>query len=76
MPALLLLGLALVVRLWTTREIARTSGLRPGSLWLIPVRDLLSFFTFLMSLWGSRVVWRQRRLRVAAGGRLVTEQRS
>ena len=75
-PALSLWGLALAVRLWMTWEIARTSKIRPASLWLVPVRDLLSFLTFVMSLWGSRVVWRKRRLRVAAGGRLVAEQRS
>jgi ceramide glucosyltransferase len=75
-PALSMLGLALTFRLWLAREIARAWNLRPASLWLVPLRDMLSFVTFVASLWGSRVVWRQRHLRVASGGRLVTEQRS
>jgi len=75
-PALSMLGLALTLRLWLAREIVRAWNVRPASLWLVPLRDMLSFITFVASLWGSRVVWRERHLRVSAGGRLVADQRS
>jgi ceramide glucosyltransferase len=39
-----------------------------GPLWLLPVRDALSFAVFIASLFGNEVQWRDRRLRVAKNG--------
>ena len=74
--SLSVLATALVVRLWMTREIDRSLGLPSTPVWLVPLRDALSFLTLFVSHWGTRVVWRKRSLRLAPGGRLVTEQRS
>jgi ceramide glucosyltransferase len=54
----------LATRLLRDRTIAR-------DLWLIPIRDLLSTALWLGSFFGSTVVWRGRRLRVGAGGRIL-----
>jgi ceramide glucosyltransferase len=40
-------------------------------LWLVPVRDLLGTALWLTSFFGNTVVWRGRRLRVGAGGRIL-----
>jgi ceramide glucosyltransferase len=41
-----------------------------GRLWLLPVRDGLSFITWLLSFLGQSVRWNGRRLRVDANGKL------
>jgi ceramide glucosyltransferase len=40
-------------------------------LWLVPVRDMLSFWVFIVSFLGNRVAWRDNTFRIAADGRLV-----
>ncbi|HEY2481411.1 MAG TPA: bacteriohopanetetrol glucosamine biosynthesis glycosyltransferase HpnI [Caulobacteraceae bacterium] len=40
-------------------------------LWLVPLRDLLSFGVFLAGLFGDHVVWRGNRLRLARGGSII-----
>lgn len=45
-------------------------GRSSGPLWLLPARDLLSFFVFLASLFGTSVSWRGKRMRVSADGAL------
>lgn len=40
-------------------------------LWLVPIRDLVATALWLGSFFGSTVVWRGRRLRVGAGGRIL-----
>jgi len=54
----------LAVRCLEDRSIAR-------DLWLVPIRDLLSTALWLGSFFGSSVVWRGRRLRLGAGGRIL-----
>ena len=60
------LGVAwlLAVRCLEDRSIAR-------DLWLVPIRDLLSTALWLGSFFGTSVVWRGRRLRLGAGGRIL-----
>jgi len=41
-----------------------------GPYWLLPVRDVLSFGVFLISLFGGAVVWQNERLRVDGDGAL------
>lgn len=52
------------------RLVAGALALDTRRLWLLPVRDLLSFAVFLASFLGRGVVWRERTFRVAASGRL------
>lgn len=40
----------------------------PRYLWLLPLRDLLAFFTWALSFLGNRVVWRSHVFRVLPGG--------
>ncbi|MGE5278858.1 MAG: bacteriohopanetetrol glucosamine biosynthesis glycosyltransferase HpnI [Acidobacteriota bacterium] len=54
----------LAVRCLEDRSIAR-------DLWLVPIRDLLSTALWVGSFFGSSVVWRGRRLRLGAGGRIL-----
>jgi ceramide glucosyltransferase len=47
---------------------SRLMAARPGLLWLLPIRDLLSFGVFLAGIFGDRVEWRGNRLRVRRDG--------
>lgn len=40
-------------------------------LWLVPIRDLLGTLLWLTSFFGDTVVWRGRRFRIGAGGRIL-----
>lgn len=40
----------------------------PRYLWLLPLRDILAFFTWVLSFLGNRVVWRSHVFRVLPGG--------
>jgi len=42
-----------------------------GPLWLLPLRDVLSFGVFLMSLFGGSVVWQDERMHVDGDGALT-----
>ncbi len=44
--------------------------LLPGRLWLLPVRDMIGFVTWLLSFFGNRVTWRGHHYRVLAGGKM------
>jgi ceramide glucosyltransferase len=63
----------LVCRLATVRLLDRTLGFGPTELWLVPLRDLLSFGVFIASFLGNQVAWRNRTFRISADGRLVTD---
>jgi ceramide glucosyltransferase len=45
--------------------------LLPRWLWLLPVRDALSFGVWTLSLLGDRVVWRGHLFRLSKGGKIV-----
>jgi ceramide glucosyltransferase len=45
-------------------------------LWLVPIRDLMATALWVASFFGDTVVWRGRRLRVGAGGRILAEDRA
>jgi ceramide glucosyltransferase len=66
-------SVALVVAILLSRLILKLridalTGTRAGSLWLVPMRDVLSFAVFLASLTGASVTWRGRRYRVGPKG--------
>jgi ceramide glucosyltransferase len=53
--------------------IARVLALPIGGLWLLPLRDVLSFAVFLGSFCGRSVLWRDQLFRVEPGGRMTVE---
>jgi ceramide glucosyltransferase len=68
---LAVLAIALACRLSMVRLIDRALGLPATTLWLVPLRDMLSFAIFIASFLGNRVAWRDSTFRIAADGRLV-----
>ena len=61
----------LLSRLILKRRIDAAIGAGAGALWLLPLRDALSFVVFLVSLTGASVSWRGRRYRVGPDGVLA-----
>src|SRR4029079_16305711 len=61
-------GLALAARLVLKARIDGLFGTYAGPLWLMPLRDLLSFAVFLASLSGESVHWRGTHFAVEASG--------
>jgi ceramide glucosyltransferase len=45
-------------------------NLFPRWLWLVPLRDMLSFFTWALSFLGNRVEWRGTRFVLKSGGKI------
>lgn len=65
---LVVLALALAARLFLKWRIDGIFGASSGSAWLLPLRDLMSFMVFLISLSGETVDWQGARLSVGRGG--------
>ncbi|HEY3920465.1 MAG TPA: bacteriohopanetetrol glucosamine biosynthesis glycosyltransferase HpnI [Stellaceae bacterium] len=65
---------ALAVRGLTGRRIDRALRLEAAPLWLLPLRDLLSFVVFIASFLGRSVAWRDRRFRIGPEGQLIPEK--
>jgi ceramide glucosyltransferase len=66
-------GLLYLARLCVATIFSRRfvrDGLLPCWLWLIPLRDMLSFFSWALSFLGSRVEWRGSRFLLKPGGKL------
>ena len=72
-------GLAAAALLYLVRSAVSLSYSRaylkdrllPRWLWLLPVRDALSFGVWALSLFGNRVVWRGHLFSLAKGGKIV-----
>src|SRR5207237_6658845 len=58
-----------VLRWLSAGVIARRLDLPIGGLWLLPLRDALSFAVFLGSFCGRSVLWREQVVRVGPRGR-------
>ena len=71
-PTLAVLAIALACRLVMVRIVDRALKLPATPPWLVPVRDMLSFWVFIVSFLGKRVAWRDNMFRIGADGRLVT----
>ena len=67
-PALGVMGITLAARLFLKYRIDAIFGARSGPVWLLPVRDLLSFAVFAMSLFGETVHWRGSRFAMDEAG--------
>ena len=64
---------SLLLRWLTAGIIARRLALPIAGLWLLPLRDVLSFAVFLGSFCGRSVLWRDQLFRVEPGGRMTVE---
>jgi len=73
LPALIVLGAALISRLWLAGRIRQIMGPDAGPLWLLPARDMLSFAIFLASFFGNSVYWRGTRYMTRADGVLAQQ---
>ncbi|MBX9664750.1 bacteriohopanetetrol glucosamine biosynthesis glycosyltransferase HpnI [Novosphingobium sp.] len=71
-PLLLLAALAL--RSAIKLRIDRVSGTVSGPLWLLPLRDCLSLFVYVLTFFVGKVDWRGSRFKVTADGRLLQER--
>ncbi len=67
----LLLGITCMLRWAGAGVIARTFGCRTDRLWLLPLRDALSFAVFVASFFGRRVSWRDQSFDVDPSGRMT-----
>jgi ceramide glucosyltransferase len=59
---------SLVVRALVVRTVDRRTGAQAAPLWLLPVRDCLSFAIFVASFFAASVDWRGQRLRMESDG--------
>jgi len=64
------LAAAVAARMVLKTRIDALFGGEPAPLWLLPLRDVLSFAVFLTSLFGGSVVWQNQHLRVRQDGAL------
>jgi ceramide glucosyltransferase len=68
-----LLAGTILLRWAEAAAIARWLDLPRDMLWLLPLRDVLSFAVFIGSFCGRNVSWRDRFLRIGPGGRMRLE---
>ena len=69
--SLAMLGGLLLLRQAQALALSRMMSADLGLLWLVPLRDLLSFGVFLTAIVGDRVEWRGNRLRVGRDGAIA-----
>ena len=69
-----LLALALLLRAAVAASVAGAGGTGFRRLWLVPLRDVLSFVVFLWSFFGSAVSWRGEEFHVRADGTLARDR--
>ncbi|MBV9828342.1 MAG: bacteriohopanetetrol glucosamine biosynthesis glycosyltransferase HpnI [Alphaproteobacteria bacterium] len=66
-------GVSVLLRWLSAAAIARRLGFSRAGLWLLPLRDFLSFAIYLGSFCGRNVQWRNQSFRVEASGRMSLE---
>ena len=62
---------ALMSRLYLVFQSGRSFGMRSGHIWLLPIRDVLSFGVFVASFFGNTVVWKGNRYVACPDGALA-----
>jgi ceramide glucosyltransferase len=65
--------ISLLLRWATAAVIAGVLGLPTAKLWLLPVRDALSFAVFVASFFGRAVFWRGQLFQVEPSGRMSVD---
>jgi ceramide glucosyltransferase len=73
LTASMFLVMSLSLRWVSAWVIAGTLALPTAKLWLLPLRDALSFAVFVASFFGRTVSWRDQLFRVAPGGRMSAD---
>jgi len=73
LTASIFLVISLLLRWATAGVIAGALGLKTAKLWLLPVRDTLSFAVFVASFFGRTVFWRGRLFQVEPSGRMSVD---
>jgi ceramide glucosyltransferase len=68
-----IVSISLLLRYLSAALIARWLDLPRRGLWLLPLRDVLSFGVFVASFCGRSVSWRNHAFRLDAGGRISVE---
>jgi ceramide glucosyltransferase len=66
-----LFAVTCVLRWMAAGTMAHALGLPVRRLWLLPLRDVLSFAVFVASFFGRRVSWRDQNLYVEPNGRMT-----
>jgi ceramide glucosyltransferase len=66
-------ALTLLLRWASAAAMARWLDLPRSGLWLLPMRDALSFAIFLGSFWARHVHWGEQQFRVAPNGHMQIE---
>jgi ceramide glucosyltransferase len=73
LTASVFLVISVLLRLATAGVIARALGFAFKRLWLLPVRDALSFAVFVASFFGRKVFWRDQLFQVEPSGRMSVD---
>lgn len=73
LTSVILLVISCLLRWGTAWVIAGALGFTTAWLWLLPMRDALSFAVFVASFFGRKVFWRDRLFRVDASGRMTID---
>ncbi|HEX7850692.1 MAG TPA: bacteriohopanetetrol glucosamine biosynthesis glycosyltransferase HpnI [Sphingomonas sp.] len=73
LPGLAAAGLALLARFSTAIIADRCAGRRTAPLWLLPLRDCLTFAVFIASLGARSVDWRGTTLKMVERGRIAAQ---
>jgi len=69
-PSLVLIAVAFAARVWLMSTVDRVIGRPLGRWWLMPMRDMLSFFVFVGSFFVRSVEWRGMKFHVSENGDL------
>jgi len=69
--SLAVVAVALASRLFLVFRSGRSVDLRSEHVWLLPLRDLLSFGVFMASFFGNTIIWRGRRYLAGPDGALA-----
>jgi ceramide glucosyltransferase len=73
LTACVFLVISVLLRWVSARVIAGALGFPVAKLWLLPLRDALSFAVFVASFFGRRVFWRDQLFQVAPSGRMSAD---
>jgi ceramide glucosyltransferase len=69
--AVALAVLALLCRVTLLKCVERRFGLERQAYWLVPLRDLISFMVFVLSLFGTKISWHGETYRLTPEGTVV-----
>jgi len=75
--ALGMVGLALFLRGWMHYTVRGKLGLAPirKSIWLVPIRDVLSFAVWGASFFGRKILWKDLAFKVNPNGQMASTER-